>query len=100
MKAMRGRFGFRVVWKNHGSRFSPAGLPDVMGVARGRLVAIELKTENDRPSDLQRKWVRDLIAAGGIAFFAGSVQEVVDYLRLHGFREIGDAKNEDAKSDG
>lgn len=40
------------------------GVPDFLGVVRGRFVALELKTEGGRATKLQAHWLEKLNAAG------------------------------------
>lgn len=45
-------------WKNAGSEFGEAGLPDLMGVFRGRLIGIEVKQGSGWFRPLQIAWLR------------------------------------------
>lgn len=72
------------VWKNHGSAYSDAGLPDIMATFEGRLVAIECKTKGQKPTKLQEKFVRDLVADNAAAFFAWTIDDVAEGLRRFG----------------
>lgn len=48
------------------------GVSDIMGFCKrtGRIVAVEVKTANDRLSDDQIKFLNDIKTAGGIAYLA------------------------------
>lgn len=63
-------------FKSHGGPFQVAGLPDIIGVHKGRFIGIEVKQPGEEPTSLQYQ-ILDLIrAAGGIAFWATSPEEV------------------------
>ncbi|MFA5747471.1 MAG: VRR-NUC domain-containing protein [Candidatus Paceibacterota bacterium] len=69
-------------WKNHGGLGSPPGLPDICGCYKGRMIAIELKAPKGVLSDNQRDFIDRINAAGGIAFMARTLDEVIDGLGL------------------
>lgn len=56
---------FFKVW---GGGFQQAGIPDLICNINGKFVAVELKAENGRPSELQTKNVNMIIKGGGYAF--------------------------------
>lgn len=71
-----------------GGQFVKAGLPDLYIVVRGRVVECELKAENGRPSELQKRNIDFILETGGIA----GVLYPSDFER---FKErIRDLKNE------
>ena len=39
--------------KTHGDRFSRVGTPDIIAWVNGHFVAVEVKAENGKPSELQ-----------------------------------------------
>lgn len=51
-----------------GAQFTKSGVPDILACVNGYFVAIEVKAENGRPSELQLYNVRAINAAGGFAF--------------------------------
>lgn len=63
------------------SRHHKAGVSDILGVLRGRFIAIEVKTPTGRLSKSQAKFLDEVKANGGMALVARSVQDVDDYLR-------------------
>lgn len=69
-----------VNWKNHGTGYSTAGLPDLMALKNGRFVAIEVKRPGKQPSEIQRQWLKRLSSAGVTAFVACSVDDVASVL--------------------
>ena len=45
---------------DHDSRRNPAGLPDLIMVKDGRIIFAELKTEKNKLSEAQNKWLAEL----------------------------------------
>lgn len=61
-----------------------SGHPDIIAVINGQFVGIEVKRPGKKPTVLQRKRIDQIIAAGGHAFVAFSVDDVkieLDKLR-------------------
>lgn len=53
--------------KTHGDRFSRVGTPDILACVNGHFVAVEVKAENGRPSELQLHHIEEIKRAGGYA---------------------------------
>lgn len=53
--------------KTHGDRFSRVGTPDIIACVNGHFVAVEVKAENGRPSELQLHHIEEIKRAGGYA---------------------------------
>lgn len=53
--------------KTHGDRFSKVGTPDIIACVNGKFVAIEVKAEKGKPSELQLYHIREIQRAGGYA---------------------------------
>lgn len=70
-----------VSWKNHGGPMGTAGLPDIMAVANGRLLAVEVKQPGRSPTAIQRLWLERLAAHGAVTLVATSVDDVLEALR-------------------
>lgn len=47
--------------------YTKAGVPDLLACCNGKFVAIEVKAENGRPSELQLHNIEEIKKAGGIA---------------------------------
>ena len=88
---MTARERFRV-WRNNTGvartggryiRYGQAGLADIIGyeVGTGRHIEIEVKAGHGRRTAEQVKRIADSEAAGCVAFFAGSKDELNDNLR-------------------
>ena len=53
--------------KTHGDRFSRVGTPDILACVNGHSVAVEVKAENGKPSELQLYHIAQIKKAGGYA---------------------------------
>lgn len=53
--------------KTHGDRFSRVGTPDILACVNGHFVAVEVKAENGKPSELQLHHIAEIKKAGGYA---------------------------------
>lgn len=51
-----------------GGGFTKSGIPDLLICCNGRFIAAEVKSSTGSPTDLQRKKIREIRDAGGIAF--------------------------------
>jgi len=67
--------------KTHGSMFSKAGTPDIIACVNGVFVAIEVKKPGGVESSLQKAKVKIIQKAGGVAFFAYSLEETKRYFK-------------------
>lgn len=62
-------------------KFGNKGVSDILGVLEGgRALAIEVKRPGSKPTDYQQIFIDAVNAAGGLAFIATSVSEVIDQL--------------------
>lgn len=64
------------------------GTPDILAVISGRFVAIEVKRPGGKPSKLQLAQLKRIEAAGGVAFVADSIDDVIKHLATAGI-ELG-----------
>lgn len=78
----------------NGGAFQPRkGISDIIGIYNGRFLAIELKKQGWSPPGPeaksyrhfteQRDFIQEVKDAGGIGFFASSVEEVIEQLDLN-----------------
>jgi Holliday junction resolvase len=74
--ADRGAYYF----KHFGCKFSKAGVPDLIACLGGRFVAIEVKREDGKLSELQKINLQQINNAGGIGIVVQSVEEVEQCL--------------------
>ena len=69
-------------FKVHGSKFMPAGIPDIVCCFNGSFLGIEVKrpgAKNDQ-SEQQKVHERNIIKSGGTYLLVDSLQEVIDYV--------------------
>ena len=64
-------------WKNHGNMYTVSGLPDLMGVVNGWLIAVEVKTPTGRVSKEQKAIIKRLNKEGAYAIVARSPEAAV-----------------------
>lgn len=82
--AIRDEFGTDVyVWKQHGSEYMPAGMPDIVGCLRGMFFAIETKMPGklSHVSPMQSYTHDKLRAAGCEVLVCSSPQAAVAHLK-------------------
>lgn len=63
------------------SKWYKRGVADILGIYKGKFLAIEVKTEKGRPNPNQKLFLQDVLNNGGIAFIARSVEEVEQELK-------------------
>lgn len=56
------------------------GIPDIIACLNGTYIAIEVKAKDKDATELQKYNIDKINKAGGIAFVAHSVEEVINYL--------------------
>jgi hypothetical protein len=82
-KALRAEYG-RDLWcfKVHGGPLTPAGIPDILGVVRGRLFALETKMprRDSKPSEIQLHVMSRIARAGGIVGVPRSIADALDIV--------------------
>ena len=69
-----------MVWKNHGSQYMMAGLPDIVGVYNGKMIAIETKMPGGRLSEIQKHRIEEMRQAGASVVVAHSVEEALTVI--------------------
>lgn len=63
-------------FKVHGGMYQQSGISDIIGVVRGRFVAIELKVGKNRPTALQSRFLDEVRRALGIGIVAYDVETI------------------------
>ena len=58
------------------SKHSFNGVSDILGILKGRFIAIEVKTSTGKPSKEQVDFIAQVNALGGKAFIARSIEDV------------------------
>lgn len=69
-------------WKEWGGPMSTPGVPDIIGCFKGRLIGIEIKSEKGVVSEYQKEFIENINRAGGLAFVARSIEDVIEGLGL------------------
>lgn len=65
-------------FKIHGGPMQMAGISDLIGIYKGRFVAIEVKTPDNKKgtTKLQDWFIEQVNSCGGLGFVARSVEEI------------------------
>ena len=58
------------------------GVADIIGCYKGRMIAIELKSPTGKATPEQVRFIQNVNDAGGIAFVAKTLDEVIEGLGL------------------
>lgn len=61
-------------------RFTLKGTADIIGMWKGKFLAIEVKKPGGRPTTEQKAFVKKIISMGGVAFFAFNLEDVKHHL--------------------
>jgi len=61
------------------------GVPDILGCYRGRFIAVEVKSANNKPSKIQQAQLNAIKQAGGIAEVVTSLEQIQRLVK-----ELGD----------
>ncbi len=70
----------RKVFRKSHSKHHLNGVSDILGIYRGKPLAIEVKTKIGKVSPDQRDFLHQFGEEGGVCFVARSVQDVTDHL--------------------
>jgi hypothetical protein len=81
-KAIRGILKHLGIWhyKVHQGLGSTPGIPDICGIWQGKALFIEVKTRKGKLSEQQEAKINEINRAGGIAFMARGIDDVVEAL--------------------
>ena len=63
-------------WKEHGGPYGTSGIPDIICCYKGRFLGLEAKLPGGKLTELQRRTLDKINAAGGIARQVQSVDDV------------------------
>jgi len=74
-----------------GPMSNPKGVSDIIGIYKGRFLAIEVKTPKGKVTEAQRAFIDRVNKEGGIAFVARSVEDVIEKLELPVLKEASGA---------
>lgn len=59
--------------KYFANAYTPRGVPDILACVGGRFLAIEVKAEDGRATELQVRTVNEILRSGGLAVIALSL---------------------------
>ena len=62
-------------WKEHGGPYGTSGIPDIICCYKGRFIGMECKLPGGRLTELQKRAISKINAAGGIAHRVESVED-------------------------
>ena len=80
--------------RTKGNRYTPNGMPDVLGVYHGQFFAIEVKFGNGKPSKEQCEMMNMLEAKGAFVFWSNNFQECQNKFKNHfGIGKISDSND-------
>ena len=76
--------------KYHGNYYSTNGTPDILACVNGYFLAIEVKAQEGKPSELQLVKINDIRKAGGFAYVAypsgwEKLKDIIDGLLIEKF---------------
>ena len=63
-------------WKEHGGPYGTSGVPDIICCYKGRFLGLEVKLPTGRLTELQKRAIRKINQAGGIACRVERVEDV------------------------
>lgn len=72
----------RRAYRSNKDPYRRKGVSDLLGIYRGRFMAIEVKVPKKYPSKDQKSFLQDVADAGGIAIVARSVEDVKKALEI------------------
>lgn len=81
--------------KYFGCVYSESGTPDILACANGYFLAIEVKAQNGKPSELQMAKIRQIRASGGFAYVVypsgwEKLKDIIDGILIDDFNREGD----------
>jgi Holliday junction resolvase len=81
--------------KYHGNYYSENGTPDILSCVKGYFLAIEVKAQTGKPSELQLAKINDIRKAGGFAYVAypsgwSKLKDIIDGLLIDKFNREED----------
>ena len=69
-------------FKHWGGPMGYPGVADIIGCYKGKMIAIELKSPKGKATPEQERFIQNVKDAGGIAFVAKTLDEVIEGLGL------------------
>ena len=83
-KAIRALLRSQGIWhyKAWGGPMAEPGIPDIIGIWKNQLMAIEVKTKTGKLSEHQVRKIDEINRAGGLAFVARDLDDVIEKLNI------------------
>ena len=69
-------------WKEHGGPYGTSGIPDIICCYKGRFIGMECKLPGGRLTELQKRAISKINAAGGIARRVESVEDAKKIIKF------------------
>ena len=69
-------------WKEHGGPYGTSGIPDIICCYKGRFIGMECKLPGGRLTELQKRAISKINAAGGIARRVESVEDAKNIIEI------------------
>ena len=78
-------------WKVHQGLGSAPGVSDLLGIYKGRMLAIEVKAPGKKikPGSAQQRFLANIHVNGGIAIEADSVEALLAGFARYGYKLLG-----------
>lgn len=84
-------------WKEHGGPYGTSGIPDIICCYKGRFVGMECKLPGGRLTELQKRAISKINAAGGIARRVESVGDAKAIIRIVDDEQTDKSKIEETR---
>ena len=88
LQKLKAEYGMGVWYKIHTGPFQERGVPDIMGCLRGRFIAFEVKTPDNKDgvTNYQKLQLDRISSAEGKTAVVTSVKEVTDFLKKNFYK--------------
>ena len=84
-------------WKEHGGPYGTSGIPDIICCYKGRFIGMECKLPGGRLTELQKRAISKINAAGGIARRVESVEDAKAIIRIVDDEQTDKSKIEETR---
>ena len=84
-------------WKEWGGPYGTSGIPDIICCYKGRFVGMECKLPDGRLTELQKRAISKINAAGGIARRVESVEDAKAIIRIVDDEQTDKSKIEETR---
>lgn len=71
---------FPSMWFYKASDRFITGIPDIVGCCAGRMWAVELKVQKNKPTELQQYTMEKMRAAGALVIWSNDIEEIRRFL--------------------